>query len=41
MPKTYNPYCIVNFYYYQCFGQMLYCKDCPLENCECKKVRCK
>lgn len=32
MPKTYNPYCIVNFFYYQCCGQtLLDIVDCAKE----------
>ena len=38
--KTYNPYCLVNYFYYECTGKPLYCKDCIFEDCECKKVRC-
>ena len=39
--KTYNPYCIVNYFYAECwnFEKILYCKDCIFENCVCKKVR--
>lgn len=39
MAKTYNPYCIVNYFYYETTGKMLCCGECLLEKCECKKVR--
>lgn len=32
--KTYNPYCLVNYLYYEITGEYLHCKDCFIENCE-------
>ena len=37
--KIYNPYCLVNYFYYEATGKTLYCKDCIFEDCQCKRCR--
>ena len=37
--QTYNPYCIVAYCHFEATGKVLYCKDCIIQDCECKKVR--
>ncbi len=34
--KTYNPYCLVAFLFFECTGKVYYCKDCIFEDCKCK-----
>ncbi len=38
MADIYNPFCFVSYLYWGASGNILKCKDCPID-CECKKVR--
>ena len=35
--KVVNPRCIVNYSYWEVWGEQLDCRDCPLD-CPCKNI---